>query len=293
MPARHHLQLAVKGTRRMDDAAKKEIALWAGVPLLLLIVYSVSFDSSAEIDKRNRTLKQKAEQYSDYYLNPKATVTFDEALAENNQQLEEQQQEFERIIKRAMPGLPPVYRTSNYTKASAQATADLAAVRKLAERTGVSLPSSLPNADALDTDPVKFSQQLAELYLFRQSLEMLIRDAASGKLNVTGLAINNKSGFTDQSGAIAVYLLDITAQIDFRSLERTLRNFNNNPHGIAVRMFDAEVPDRKRINNDVPYMVVNMTLSLAVPNDERWAFKPLGEARAEAAGGRGGRGSRF
>ncbi len=275
---------------------KVEIGIWAGIPLVVLIIFSVGLDNSKEINKNNRTLKGKAGDYKDYYLNDKATIPFEAALANNKNQLADQEDEYEQVVVRMMPELPLSYKTDNYTKASARATEDLEAIRKLAERNGVTLPADLPNEDALDVDPIKFSQQMAHLYLFRTALDMIIRDSSSGKLNVLTIAVNKETGKTDVSGEIALFMLDINLKIDFRSLERVMRTFNNNKKGVAIRMLDVEVPDKGKINTQIPQMKVNMTVSLLTPNNPDWALPQLGSsAGTQSDGGatRGVRGGRF
>ena len=272
---------------------KIEIAIWAGVPLLMLIVFSVVLDSGKELQKKNRELKALAKQYHTYYLDKEADVPFTDALDKANEDLEVQVEEYERITARMMPALPTQYTTTNYTKASARATEDLEAIRKLAERSGVPLPASLPNSDALSVDPIVFSQQLVNLYLFRHATQMMIKDASSGKLSILALKLGKK--FCDKSGEVAVFQIDYALQVDFRSLERILRTFNNNKFGLAIRSFDMEVPDRSRATDSVPYMLVNMSVSLCTANKADWGLAELGEAKVSngESGGRRSRGGRF
>ena len=268
------------------DEAKKEIAIWAGVPLLLLIIFAAVLDNSSALSKQNAKLKKQVAKYKDYYLDQEATVPFKQALAEKESVLDDQLNEFDGITSRAMPALPTAYTTDNYTKASARATEDLEAVRKLAERSGVRMPAALPNADALAVDPVTFAQQMRQMYLFRQSAEIMIRDSSSGDLDIAG--VNVGKSFTDASGEVAVFQLDYTMQIDFRSLERVLRSLNNNKSGVYLRNFEIELPDRKRVLSEVPYMNVSMSVGLLTKNDESWELQAQGAAASSSGASRGG-----
>lgn len=58
------------------DEAKIEIAIWAGIPLLLLIIFSVAMDDSKSLRSKNKKLANSAKEYQAYYLNPKADVPF-------------------------------------------------------------------------------------------------------------------------------------------------------------------------------------------------------------------------
>ena len=66
---------------------KVEIAVWAGIPLVVLIVFSLVLDNSKSLGKKNSELSGLVKDYESKYLDKSATIPFEESLSNNKKQL--------------------------------------------------------------------------------------------------------------------------------------------------------------------------------------------------------------
>lgn len=265
---------------------KVEIAVWAGIPLAIVIIIA-ALDTSDGIEKNAKKLDRNFNLYTQYYLADGETMPFDQALDAALKDLEQQKHETATAVQSIAPALPSAYGIDrNYTQASARVTEDLATIRKLAERSSIDIPDASDFNSALSVDAQVFTQQLVYLRLYRSMNELLITGSAPGQLLITDVKKVN-SPYRDADKSIAVFQMVFAVEVGFRRLERIMRLLDHNKKGLCLAACEIEVPDKKSIDAESDLIKAVLRISLLTPypltgsGEDLWA---LGENSAHDGG---------
>jgi hypothetical protein len=165
-----------------------------------------------------------------------------------------------------VPELKPEYRAADLTSAANRVATDLKALRQRAERTRVSLPSSLPLESGLDPDEYNRQQQLAQLELYRAALDLLM-DAGVAKIS----AVTPGKSWTDPSGTYAIFTADIDCEAPFVGMQAVLEGFlTAHAQGLGLRNLTL-APTSNRSDANVRG---RLTASLIVPAKAEWKLAP-------------------
>ena len=242
----------------------RTIALWGGIAVAVAIVGLVwiSWRSGVLGDQQARTTQLA----TDLAAAQPAGVRLDQQLTAVQHSGQEQSKALDAASAVLAPELKAEYRSSDLTSAANRVATDLKALRQRAERTGVKLPASLPLEGGLDADETVRQMQLAQLELYRLSLDTLM-DA--GVQRISGLQPGRN--WADPSGAFAIMTAEIDIEAPYETIQASLQSFvAAHKQGLGVRAVSLtpapgrpEAPQRS-----------HLTVSLMLPNQSAWKLTP-------------------
>ena len=242
----------------------RTIAMWGGIAGAVAIVglAFISWRSGVLTDQRSRTTHLA----TDLAAAQPAGVRLDQQLTAVQHSGQEQSKALDAASAALAPELKAEYRSSDLTSAANRVATDLKALRQRADRTGVKLPASLPLESGLDADETVRQMQLAQLELYRLSLDILME---SGVQRITSLQPGRN--WADPSGAYAIMTAEIDIEAPYEVIQATLQNLvAAHKQGLGVRGVSLvptpgrpEAPQRSRL-----------AVSLILPNQSAWKLTP-------------------
>ena len=243
---------------------QKTLAVWgggAGAFAILGLIW-VLVRGGTLADERERVTQLQ----SDYAKAQPAGAKLETQIAALQKSAQEQGRALDEAAKTLVPDLKPEYRAADLISAANRVATDLKALRQRADRTRVSLPSSLPFEDGLDPDEINRQQQLAQLELYRATLDLLM-DAGIVKIS----AVTSGKSWTDPSGTYAVFTVDVDCEAPFPGMQAVLEGFlAAHRQGLGLRNLTL-VPTSNRSDAQVR---ARLTASLMVPAKAEWKLSP-------------------
>jgi hypothetical protein len=214
---------------------QKLLGVWGGGALALIVVGRIVLGSRADSLAEN---KNKAQDLHRRYeaLYPAEGMTAAEADQKLGRLVEHQKKATEQAENFLVPNLPKEYEISDLGSASSQASAELDTLTQRAQRQKVELPTSLPFKGGLDQDEDKRSIQLAQLYLYRKVLDLLM-DVGIKKVDT----VTTGKSTRDPSGNYAVATCEFAFTAEYQSCQQLLMQLLNcHEIGIGLREIDIE-----------------------------------------------------
>lgn len=250
----------------------RQAAIWGGAAALLLIIAGVLFSSRAGT-LAEATAKADA-LYADYRrLYPEQGMPADEALASVRLLRDHQAQARSEAEKQLVATLPSEYQRSGVSDAASTLGRDVNALKQRAERQRITLPSALPYITGLDQDPAKSSLQLANLYLYRQVLDLCMDAGVT-----TVKAVKEGKSHRDLSGLYAVVTCELTVEGSYEALTALLDNLRaKHDSGIGIREL--------RLAQAESSCTATLVTSLLTLNNPAWQLAPAGESERRPAAG--------
>lgn len=243
---------------------QKTLAIWGGgagaFAILGLIWVLVRGGTLADEHERVAQLQ------SEYAKAQPGGAKLESQIAALQKAAQEQGRALDEAAKTLVPELKPEYRAADLTSAASRVATDLKALRQRADRTRVSLPGSLPLEGGLDPDEINRQQQLAQLELYRATLDLLM-DAGIAKISAVGPG----KSWTDPSGTYAVFTADVDCEAPFPGMQAVLEGFlAAHRQGLGLRNLTL-APTSNRSDANVR---ARLTASLMVPAKAEWKLSP-------------------
>ena len=242
----------------------RTIALWGGIAVAVAIVglLWISWRSGILADQRARTTQLA----TDLATAQPSGVRLDQQLTAVQRSGQEQSKALDAASAVLAPELKAEYRSSDLTSAANRVATDLKALRQRADRTGVKLPASLPLEGGLDADETVRQMQLAQLQLYRLSLDTLME---SGVQRISSLQPGRN--WADPSGAYAIMTAEIDIEAPYEIIQASLQSLvAAHKQGLGVRAVSlTPVPGRP----EAPQRS-HLTVSLVLPNQSAWKLTP-------------------
>ncbi len=187
-------------------------------------------------------------------------------------------QDQDKALKQAtgvlVPALKPEYLAADLTSGANRVATDLKALRQRAERTRVALPGTLPLESGLDPDEAVRLVQLAQLDLYRISLDTIM-DAGITRVST----VTAGRAWTDPSSTYALLTAEIDIEGPYEAVQATLQGFLG-VHAQGVGLRGVTIIPGSRAESP---MRVHLTTSLLTANQPTWklaAEKPTGSIKA-------------
>ena len=243
---------------------QKTLAIWGGgagaFAILGLIWVLVRGETLAEERERVTQLQ------SDYTKAQPGRSKLESQISALQKAAQEQGRALDEAAKTLVPELKPEYRTADLTSAANRVATDLKALRQRADRTRVSLPGSLPLESGLDPDEISRQQQLAQLELYRTTLDLLM-DAGIAKIST----VTPGKSWADPSGTYAIFTADVDCEAPFPGMQAALAGFlAAHSQGLGLRNLTL-TPTSNRSDANVR---ARLTASLIVPAKAEWKLSP-------------------
>ena len=163
------------------------------------------------------------------------------------------------------PPLKAEYQVADLTSAANRVATDLKALRQRADRTRVALPATLPLEAGLDSDEAVRQLQLAQLDLYRVSLDTIM-DAGITRIS----ALTPGRAWADPSGTYGILTAEFDVEGQYEALQATLQGFlGAHAQGVGLRAVTITPGARA----DSP-MRAHLTTSLITPNQPAWKLVP-------------------
>ena len=248
---------------------QKLLAIWcAGAGVVLLVIGLLFASRDAELD----ATRAKADAlHADYLqLYPEQGTTAEEALA-GLKRLRDHQEQARASAERDLLGmLPEEYQRGDVTEASSRLRADLGALKQRAERQKIVLPKVLP-FESTGFDQAKVSLQLAQLYLYRQVLDLCM-DASVASIDT--VTVREGRGHRDPSGVYAVLTCEFAIAGNYESVSQLLIALRAK-HGAGLGVRELKLSQQA-----AQTMQCTLVASLLTANNPQWQ---LGAENAPAA----------
>ncbi len=249
------------------------IALWGGIAgagAVIGLIWVTARSSTLE-DQRTRTATLATAMAT---AQPSG-VRLDQQLTVVQHSGQEQAKSLDQASAVLAPELKVEYRASDLTSAANRVATDLKALRQRADRSGVKLPSSLPLEGGLDADETVRQMQLAQLDLYRVSLDTLME---AGVQRITTLQPGRS--WADASGAFAIFTTEIDIEAPYEVIQAALQGFlAAHKQGVGVRGVSL-IPSP---GHPEAAQRSHLTLSLILPNQSAWKLVPEKPLPSKAA----------
>lgn len=242
----------------------RTIALWGGIAgaVAVLGLIWVGWRSGVLDEQRARTTQLA----TDLAVAQPAGIRLDQQLTAVQNSGQEQSKALDVASSALAPELKAEYRSSDLTSAANRVATDLKALRQRADRTGVKLPASLPLESGLDADETVRQVQLAQLGLYRITLDSLME---SGVQRIT--ALQPGRAWSDPSGAYAILTAEIDIEAPYEVIQSALQSLvSAHKQGVGVRGITL-VPTPGR--PEAPQRA-HLSVSLMLPNQSAWKLIP-------------------
>jgi hypothetical protein len=239
----------------------KLLAIWCGASALALAILAILFSSrAAELEAARTKATQLHADYAALY--PEAGVGADEALV-TVKRLRDHQEQARGDAERALIGeLPDEYQRSDVTEASSRLRADLGALKQRAERQKTALPGSLPFEGGFD--PERVSLQLAQLYLYKQVLELCM-DSGIGRIG----SVKEGRSYRDPTGLYAVVTCEFALDANFDAVSQLLAALRaRHESGLGLRDL--------KLSLGAQGGACALVASLLTANNPQWKLSPDG-----------------
>lgn len=242
----------------------RTLAIWGGVAggAALLGLVWVLVRTSALADSQART-QQLAK---DLAAAQPSGLRLDQQLTAAQHSGVDQAKALDEVAVVLAPELKSEYRATDLTSAANRVATDLKALRQRADRSGVKLPTSLPLESGLDSDETVRQMQLAQLSLYRVTLDTVM-DA--GVQRITTLQPGR--AWCDPSGAYAILTAELDIEAPYEVAQAAINGLvAAHKQGIGLRSASLvpvvgkpEAPLRSRFS-----------VSLILPNQPAWKLLP-------------------
>lgn len=280
----------------MDDVLRKDLIIWVATPALLLLVGGFySWNLADEIETQERTVtsyydNSQAGGYVQFYRDgpdPGKGLSAEVAFTRLHDTVDSQLREVDYAWQRLVAELPPDFRSNNINAAINVQSRYVTLIPQAAQRLGVSIPESLPlgSQQRLSQDPALLSQELASIYLYQESLSLLLPHVTSVRSVVAA------EPYQDAQGALAVFRTHIECEANFAGCEAILMGFMHHIGGLQVRSWNQEPIDL----DDPDLQRLQMEIGLLTPVRDGWQFNPIpdGEGQPNQRDGDSSRRQRF
>jgi hypothetical protein len=250
---------------------QKLLAMWGGGALAIILIGGFILGGRADSLAEN---KGKALDLHRRYaaLYPAEGMTAADAELKLGRLVEHQKRATEQAENFLVPNLPKEYEISDQNRASSLANQDLVELTQRAQRQKVELPASLPFKSGLDQEEDERSLQLAQLYLYRTVLNVLM-DVGVTKIE----SVSTGKSTRDSSGNYAVVTCQFSFTAEYQSCQQLLMQMLNcHEIGIGLRAIDIE-------QSKDASQKVRMTASLLLVNRASWNL-PVEAAPVAARG---------
>lgn len=241
----------------------KTLAKWGGiagaVALLGIIWVVVRGDTLAENVARAQQLANDQSKAQSPGVKLEQQIA---AVLKATQEQEKALQQTEGILT---PPLKAEYRVADLTSGANRVATDLKALRQRAERTRVALPSALPLEAGLDADEGVRQLQLAQLDLYRVSLDTIMD---SGITRISAMAPGR--AWADPSTTYAILTAELDLEGSYEAVQATLQGFLG-AHAQGVGLRGATIVPGARPESPLR---VHLTTSLLTPNQAVWKLTP-------------------
>jgi hypothetical protein len=242
----------------------RTLAIWGGTAgaiavlgLVWVVVRSGSLDDDRAAIRQLETDLAKAQP---------AGGKLDVQLAALQRQAQEQAKALTEASTALVPELKPEYQAADLTSAATRVTTDLKALRQRAERTRVTLPSALPLESGLDPDEAVRQIQLAQLELYRATLDTLM-DAGVTRI----LTLTPGRAWSDPTASYAILTAEVDLEAPYEVLTATLQALQAaHNQGLGLRNLSL-LPNP--VKADAP-LRCKLTVSLLTPNKPAWKLIP-------------------
>ena len=254
---------------------QKLLAIWCAGALITLVVAGYLIASRGDDLEAARV--KGAALHEDYRkLYPDQGVAAADALAAIKRLRDHQEQARAEGERQLVGALPDEYQRSDVTEASSRMRADLSALKQRGERLKIALPAQLP-FETSGFDQTKVSLQLAQLYLYKQVLDLCM-DA--GVTRVTG--VRDGRSHRDASGVYAVLTCEFVLEGNFESLSQLIVALRaKHPAGLGVR--DCKLSQAAQTGQ------CTLMASLLTANNPQWQLGVEGTPAIKSGAGAGTR----
>lgn len=242
----------------------RTLAIWGGTAgaiavlgLIWMVVRGGALDDDRAAIRQLETDLAKAQP---------AGGKLDAQLAALQKQAQEQTKALTEASTVLVPELKPEYQAADLTSAATRVTTDLKALRQRAERTRVTLPTALPLEGGLDPDEAVRQIQLAQLELYRATLDTLM-DAGVTRI----LTLTPGRAWADPTASYAILTAEVDVEAPYEVVTATLQAFQAaHNQGIGLRNLSL-LPNP--VKADAP-LRCKLTVSLLTPNKPLWKLIP-------------------
>ena len=249
----------------------RTLVMWGGIAgaVAVLGIIWVSVRGSTLADSVAR-----AQQLSNDQAKAQSPgVKLEQQIAAALKSTQDQDKALQQTAGALVPPLKAEYRVADLTSAANRVATDLKALRQRAERTRVALPSALPLEAGLDADEGVRQLQLAQLDLYRVSLDTIMD---SGITRISAVAPGR--AWADPSSTYAILTAELDLEGPYEAVQATLQGFLG-AHAQGVGLRGATIVPGAR--PDSP-MRVHLTTSLLTPNQTAWKLTPDKPVAAKA-----------
>ncbi len=242
----------------------RTLAIWGGTAgtiavlgLLWMVVRSGALEDDRAAIRQLETDLAKAQP---------AGGKLDAQVAALQRQAQEQAKALTEASTALVPELKAEYQAADLTSAATRVTSDLKALRQRAERTRVTLPPSLPLEGGLDPDEAVRQIQLAQLELYRATLDTLM-DAGVTRI----LTLTPGRAWADPSASYAILTAEVDIEAPYEVVSAALQGLQTaHAQGIGLRNLSL-LPNP--VKADAP-LHCKLTVSLLTPNKPVWKLIP-------------------
>ncbi len=250
---------------------QKLLALWCVGAVIALAAVAFLFSSrGSELDATRAKAAALHEDYRALY--PDQGVAAEETLTVIKRMRDHQELARTEAERQLVGALPDEYQRSDVTEASSRMRADLSALKQRAERLKIALPAQLP-FETSGFDQAKVSLQLAQLYLYKQVLELCM-DA--GVSRVSG--VRDGRSHRDLTGVYAVLTCEFVLEGNYESLSQLLLALRaKHAAGLGVR----EV----KLSQATQSGQCTLVASLLTANQPQWELAPEGAPAGKSPAG--------
>ena len=168
--------------------------------------------------------------------------------------------------------LPDEYQRSDVTEASSRMRDDLSALKQRGERLKIALPAQLP-FESSGFDQAKVSLQLAQLYLYKQVLDLGM-DAGVTKVS----SVKEGKSHRDASGIYAVLTCEFAFEGNYEALSQLLVALRAK-HAAGMGVRDVKLSQGAQSGQGA------ITVSLLTANNPQWQLALEGVAPAKTGAG--------
>ena len=271
----------------------KEIAIWAGGTLLVVIIGWIVIGSRAgTVRDQGDLADQQHARYTELYLTPGSNdQPAQQVLARLGQLHQEQQAELQGVEDLVVwpglgEGIPPEFINArfdgstgdiDYTTALTRIGDVASRLKRRGESLGITMPATLPYEEQgglSNEDPALLSLQMAQICTYAALMDLAMD---SGVRSIAPIQLDPARAWVDPTGQYAIVSATTMMECSYESADVMLRALNDNRFGLAVQRAVLDY----QADSGAQGFRFTLGVTLTLRNREAWGLSEQSEAAAQ------------